>query len=112
MNYIPKCFYHKTILDFISEKLSEGIDSFNHLEEIDQERLTTLCMDSLGEDAYSVLLGEKVDQTLSHLKKFMLTADMDEGYELLNSLRSNAINSVSYEMNCLFDKVNVWRLSA
>lgn len=104
---IPKCYYHKTITTFIEHLIEySGKHSFDSLDESDQETLTTLCMDRLAEDSYSVLInGDELDKTLLHLKKFLLTASMDEGYELLSSLRTNAVQSVSAHMNALFDEI-------
>jgi hypothetical protein len=107
MRFIPQCYYHSSILDFIKDKIDySGIKSFDYLDDIDQEKLTTLCMDTLGHDAYQVLIeGDNTDNTITHLKKYMLTADMDEAYELLSSIKKNAVQSIKNHMNDLFEDI-------
>lgn len=114
MRTIPQCYYHESILSFIADKIDyDGITSFDSLIDTDQEALTVLCMNRLGKDAYDVLIqGDSTDIVIANLSKFMTTYDMDEGHELLNSLRKNAVQAVSSQMTFLFNEIYSERKSA
>lgn len=106
MNTNTPSVYQKKILDFIQDKIECGDYSFESLCDDDKEKLTVLFIDSFEEEAYTVLIeGEETHNVIKHLKSFLMTADMDSGYLLLNSLKKNAIQSCCSTLDFMFEEL-------
>lgn len=107
MNTNTPSVYQKQIFDFIQDKIECGDYSFESLCDDDKEKLTVLFIDSFEEEAYTVLIeGEETHNVIKHLKSFLMTADMDSGYQLLNSLKKNAIQSCCSTLDFMFEELN------
>lgn len=100
---VPECYYTRRILNLIDDLIGDGHISYSELEEMDKDRLTVACMDALGEDADIVITeSSNLNSLIGDLKKFIMTADMDYGYRLLEKLHANTIDQVSDHMDALF----------
>lgn len=103
---IPRNFYHQSIVEFVKDKLDCGYENYESLPQSDKEDLVAIYMTVTGEDAAeTVILGDDVMEVFKHFHKFIKTGDMDNGYELLNAMRNNATNSISYYMDELFSEI-------
>lgn len=121
MNFVSKCYYNKPILSFINEKISEGHHSFYELDDNDKDILVIHCLNSLGNDAYTLLIEEQgFDKTLCLFKRFLSSANQLDAKDTLQSLRDTAANAITEEMNLLFEEQislheiekNYWRKTA
>ncbi len=111
MNYshytyqVPRIFYHPNILEKIKDYIDDGKKSYDALDEYDQDQLTILCMNALGDDAYCGLIDhEDLFLTLHHLKKFIQTAKPEHAYDLAITMSKNAREHFSYDLKIVYDE--------
>lgn len=101
MTYIPSCYYAKPILKLLDSLIDEGYQSYVSLSEADQDRVIALCMDALGDDAYSCL---DLEETTSHLQKYILSFKPEDAVRLANKMRGKALSYFKDVMIQLFDE--------
>lgn len=107
MKPIPHCYYTPPIISLIKEQIESGHETYSSLDEIQRDKLATFCIEALEDSAYSCIIDHAdLYKTIYHLKNYILNADMDEGYELLNTLKKNAVYYFEEDMDNLFYKLS------
>jgi hypothetical protein len=97
----------------VDYQIREGFESYDDLEETDQELIASECIKLLGNDAYDFIVEpDNFSKAISHFQKFIATGSQLEGYDFLSILRENAIHHYAPIMNELFMERSEWRKSA
>ena len=102
MNLIPTCYYNKPLLNLIDSLVDEGYSTYSSLSEADRDKITTQCMETLGDDAYFCML--ESDNVIPNLKKFILSCKEEDALSLGMSLRKSADNYFNDVMASLFEE--------
>lgn len=102
---IPSCYYDAPILKVVDSLISAGNTSYTALDDYDKARLTCLCMQALGTDAHLCITDTDLDDVLTNLKGYLLTANHEYKYDLVEKLERNAINYFEFYMDMLFEKL-------
>lgn len=103
--FVPKCFYQPFILQLIDSHISNGITSYDDLEEIDKDELTVKCMAALDNDAYvAITEADDYKTMIKYLCEYINHGGSDKAYDLAEKLRTNAISYFSNELNQLFQE--------
>ncbi len=101
MNYIPSCYYAKPILKLLDSLIDEGYKSYSSLSEADQDKVTKLCMDALGDDAYSCL---DLEETVYNLQKYIMSCKPEDAVKLANKMRTKAHLYFKEAMTHIFEE--------
>lgn len=100
---VPACYRHKDIVSEIEGWIGCGYKSYTELDAIDQESLSNLCINALGDDATNCIARvDNLDEVLKHLQLFIETNDREHAVELAQTLRLGVTNYFSYYMDQLF----------
>jgi hypothetical protein len=104
MIHIPVFLFDKNITKNIKHLINIGYKSFNDLIDFDKEKLIVQIIDSLGNDAYNLIIDSPhFDKTLSYLKDFLISDSVNSAFSLAKTIRRNAIEYYTDDLNNLFD---------
>lgn len=100
MKYISECFYTKPLLKLIDNLIDDGFRSYENLSDADKDNIVALCIDALGDEAFECIMASF--DTISNLKKYILTGKRDDAYDLAIMMRDAASDYFRDVMECLF----------
>ena len=114
MLFIPTEYRHHSITNLIDKYINHGFTAFDQLDPHDQDKLASTCINALGSDAYEMILDQyNANQPIQHFSRYLLTADMDDAYEMLNKMKKNTISYLTDILNDLFsERTMEWRKTA
>jgi len=100
---IPKYMYKKEITGLVDSLIRCGYESYAGLEDHDKDFLTAECMKALGTDCYNAIIEhDNFEQTVEHFVRYLLKGSHSQAYALAETMRNNAVEHFTYEMDQLF----------
>lgn len=102
---IPNCFYNQEIINFIDLWIDEGYEVYYKLDIGLKEKLTSLCIKQLGDDAYSCIIEPNdFTQTLHHLRKYIESGQREYALDLAETMRKNAVEYFDNVLSELYEE--------
>lgn len=105
--HIPSRYFDKPITKFILDRIEyEGVKTYDDLDDLDKDKLVTLCMSALGSEAFDVIFNHAdTDNLESAFRNFMNKPGLCEGHNVAESMRDIAVESIADDMNNLFSEL-------
>ena len=100
--YIPTCFYNPSLINLIDSLIDDGYKSYCSLSDAERDRVITLCIDALGDDAYSCIIDS--DHMIPDFKRYVLSCKHEDAVKLARHLHEAAVIYFSETMRNLFDE--------
>jgi len=95
--------YRKEITALVDSLIRCGYESYATLEEVDKDFLTAECLKALGTDCYNAIIEhDNFEATVEHFVRYLLKGSHSQAYELAETMRKNAVEHFTYEMDQLF----------
>lgn len=102
---IPNCFYDQEIINFIDLWIDEGYESYDKLDIGLKEKLTSMCIKQLGDDAYNCIIDpEDFTQTVHHLRKYIESGLREYALDLAETMRKNAVEHFDCLLSQLYEE--------
>jgi hypothetical protein len=112
MKIIPPIFRSPRITNLINAQIDYGYESYSQLDSIDKELITAECIALLGNGASECIKDAVyLDNILSDLSVYLKKTDTDAKYDLIASLRDNAIKFYEDNLETLFQELILDRRS-
>lgn len=103
MNNIPNFLFSNEIIEPIKILIERGYKSFDKLIDFDKEKLISKIIKILGNDSYNLIIdSENFHKTLHYLSEFLISESANDAFKLAKTMRENAINYYSENINDLF----------
>lgn len=109
---IPLFLYDQQIINIIDRLiLEEGYRSYSEVDDLDQDSLSVLAMQALGEDTYITITDSAdFDNIVHNLTKYILQSTTDNAVQLASNLKSGVIDFFRQDFTDLFaerfDQIN------
>lgn len=102
---IPQYFYNKSITTLVDSLIRCGYSTFDSLSDFDKSELTAECLKVLGNDCYNAIIEhDNFELTVEHFVRYLLKGSHSDAYELAETMRKNAVEYFTDEIEELFSE--------
>jgi hypothetical protein len=102
---IPPIFHNKELIQIIDLWIDDGFESYDKLDDGIKDKLITICLKLLGNDACdSIVDVNNLNQTLHHLRKYIETGCKDHALDLAENMRKSCHMYFEEILSLIFDE--------
>ncbi len=102
---LPPCLQAKEIQSYVLSLLQIGYDNYYKLPSEHKEKIVTMIIKNLGIDAFDILLGDEIENTLDYFTSYLVSDSKNDALDFVEHLKHNALKHYEYEINELFQEL-------